>query len=107
MECLALLDEVRAICGPLGAKPALARADALAERITPAPSPPLVYPDGLTAREVAVLRLIAHGTSNRETAATLSISVRTVERHITNLYTKIGARGKADATTYALRHQLD
>ena len=34
------------------------------------------------------------------------LSVRTVERHITNIYAKIGARGKADATTYALRHDL-
>jgi len=32
--------------------------------------------------------------------------VRTVNRHITNLYTKVGARGKADATAYALRHHL-
>jgi DNA-binding CsgD family transcriptional regulator len=36
----------------------------------------------------------------------LSLSVRTVERHITNLYAKIGARGKADATSYAFRNGL-
>jgi DNA-binding NarL/FixJ family response regulator len=64
------------------------------------------YPDGLTEREVEVLRLIAAGRSNREIAAELVVSVRTVERHITNLYGKIDARGKADATAYALRHGL-
>jgi DNA-binding NarL/FixJ family response regulator len=60
----------------------------------------------LTEREVDVLRLIAAGRSNREIADELILSVRTVERHITNLYGKIDARGKADATAYALGHGL-
>jgi DNA-binding NarL/FixJ family response regulator len=64
------------------------------------------YPDGLTEREVQVLRLIAAGKSNREIGDTLVISVRTVERHIGNIYYKIGARGKADATAYAIRNSL-
>jgi DNA-binding NarL/FixJ family response regulator len=61
----------------------------------------------LTAREREVLRLIAEGKSNREIADYLVLSVRTVERHIANAYAKIGARGRADATAYALRHHLD
>jgi DNA-binding NarL/FixJ family response regulator len=61
---------------------------------------------GLTPRELEVLRLIAAGGTNKQIAAELHLSIRTVERHITNLYTKIGARGKADATAWALRHQL-
>ncbi len=64
------------------------------------------YPDGLSQREVDVLRLIAAGNSNREIAGELFLSLRTIERHITNIYTKINARGKADATAYALRHGL-
>jgi DNA-binding CsgD family transcriptional regulator len=60
----------------------------------------------LTQREVEVLRLLASGESNREISNRLVISLRTVERHITNIYGKIGARGKADATVYALRHLL-
>jgi pimeloyl-ACP methyl ester carboxylesterase/DNA-binding CsgD family transcriptional regulator len=64
-------------------------------------------PDGLTQREVEVLRLIACGRTNREIAAELVLSPRTVGRHITNLYGKIGARGKADATAYAVRHELN
>jgi DNA-binding CsgD family transcriptional regulator/tetratricopeptide (TPR) repeat protein len=61
---------------------------------------------GLTSREVEVLRLVAKGQSNKEIAAELVLSVRTVERHITNLYGKIRARGKADATAYAIHHGL-
>jgi DNA-binding NarL/FixJ family response regulator len=61
---------------------------------------------GLTSREVEVLRLVAQGQSNKEIAAALVLSVRTVERHITNLYGKIDARGKADATAYAFKHGL-
>src|SRR5207245_11138083 len=61
---------------------------------------------GLTSREAEVLRLVARGQSNKEIAAELVLSVRTVERHITNLYSKIGARGKADATAYAFKHGL-
>ena len=49
---------------------------------------------------------IAAGRTNQEIAEDLILSIRTVERHITNLYGKIGARGKADATTYALRQGL-
>jgi DNA-binding NarL/FixJ family response regulator len=57
-------------------------------------------------REVEVLRLVAAGRSNRAIAATLSISERTVNRHITNLYAKIDAHSKAEATAYAFRHHL-
>jgi class 3 adenylate cyclase len=63
-------------------------------------------PDGLTAREVEVLRLIAAGRTNTEIAQELTLSVRTVARHITNIYTKIGARNKAEATDYFHRHAL-
>ena len=65
-----------------------------------------VLPDALTVRELEVLRLIAAGQTNKEIAEQLVLSVRTVERHINNLYAKIGARGKADATAYAFRHGL-
>ena len=97
-EAATALDDVRTICAPLGAKPALARAEGLAAR-TP-------HPDGLSRREIQVLRLIAAGRSNREMAETLSISVRTVERHVENAYRKVDAHSKADATAYALRHHL-
>jgi non-specific serine/threonine protein kinase len=59
---------------------------------------------GLTRREADVLRLIAAGRTNNEIAAELVITVPTVERHVTHIYEKIGARGRADATSYALKH---
>jgi DNA-binding NarL/FixJ family response regulator len=62
-------------------------------------------PAGLTAREVEVLRLVARGRSNQEIADELVLSVRTVERHIANIYDKIGASGRAAraaAASYAL-----
>ena len=64
------------------------------------------HPDGLTERELDVLRLLAGGRTNKEIAEELVLSVRTVERHIGNLYGKISARGRADATAYALTRGL-
>ena len=66
-----------------------------------------VAPSRLSRRETEVLRLIASGRSNQQIADELVLSLRTVERHITNLYAKIGAHGKADATAYALRHGIE
>jgi pimeloyl-ACP methyl ester carboxylesterase/DNA-binding CsgD family transcriptional regulator len=64
------------------------------------------YPDGLTAREVEVLRRLAGGKTNNEIAEELHVSVRTVERHVANIYAKVGARGRANATAYALTQNL-
>ena len=60
----------------------------------------------LTPREVEVLRLIAAGRTSKEIAAELVISVSTVDRHTTHIYTKIGARRRADATAFAVAHGL-
>jgi non-specific serine/threonine protein kinase len=68
-----------------------------------------LYLDALTEREAQVLRLIAMGKSNHEIAEELVLSRRTAERHISNIYQKIGASGKvarATATAYAMRHGL-
>jgi DNA-binding CsgD family transcriptional regulator len=64
------------------------------------------YPDRLTEREAEILRRLASGESNRAMAAALSLSIRTVEHHVANIYTKIGAAGRVEATAYALRHGL-
>lgn len=64
------------------------------------------YPDGLTMREVEVLRRLAGGRTNGEIAGELHVSARTVERHVANIYAKIGTRGRANATAYALTHNL-
>lgn len=59
-----------------------------------------------TPRELEVLRLLAQGETNAQIAGALGISVHTVERHLVNLYRKIDARGRADATAYAVRRGL-
>jgi DNA-binding NarL/FixJ family response regulator len=79
----------------------------LAASSVPASAVKSVYPDGLTPRQVEVLCLLAAGMSNKEIAEELVLSVSTVARHIANIYHKIDAHGRADATAYALRHGFD
>lgn len=62
------------------------------------------YPHGeLSPRQCEVLRLIADGKTTREIADTLVLSERTVERHIADIYAKIGARNRSEATAFYLR----
>jgi predicted ATPase/class 3 adenylate cyclase/DNA-binding CsgD family transcriptional regulator len=63
-------------------------------------------PDGLTAREVEVLRLVAQGLTNGQVAQRLVISPRTVDTHLTSIYSKIGVSSRAAATRYAMEHHL-
>jgi ATP/maltotriose-dependent transcriptional regulator MalT len=53
--------------------------------------------DGLSSREIEVLRLLAHGLSNREIGADLVISEHTVARHLQNIFAKIGVGSRAAA----------
>jgi non-specific serine/threonine protein kinase len=94
----------RAAVGPAG--PAEAAGGRRLTDPAPARPPAAALPDGLTAREGEVLRGVAAGKRNREIAADLVLSVRTVEKHIAHLYAKIGVRGRAAAATYAVRHAL-
>lgn len=61
-------------------------------------------PGGLTRRELEILRLIADGLTTRDIAGRLFISVKTADRHIQNLYTKIGTSTRATATRWAIEH---
>jgi len=72
----------------------------------PATTQTPAYPDGLTAREVEVLRLIAQGWTDAQIAEHLVISPRTVNRHTTSLYSKLYVSSRAAATRYALEHNL-
>ena len=63
-------------------------------------------PDGLTVRQVDVLRLLADGLSNKQIAAELSLSPGTVERHLATVYRKLGLGGRVDAARYAVNHGL-
>jgi ATP/maltotriose-dependent transcriptional regulator MalT len=81
----------------LGARPAEQKAATL---ITP------TYPSGLTAREVEVLRLVAAGKSNQEIAAVLFLSEKTVARHLSNIFTKLGVTSRTAAAAFAFEHHL-
>ncbi|MFH8634762.1 response regulator [Streptomyces lydicus] len=102
-------DEIaRAITGVLsgeaGLSPKIQRR--LLERVTEPVRTVPRPPDGLTAREVEVLRLVAEGQSNPEIARTLHVSIATVKTHINNLFAKAGLRDRAQAIRYAYRHGL-
>jgi DNA-binding NarL/FixJ family response regulator len=63
-------------------------------------------PDGLSAREVEVLTLIAAGLSNAEIARELVLSNATIKSHINHIFAKTGARDRAQAVHYAYDHGL-
>ncbi len=65
-----------------------------------------LYPDVLTAREVEVLRVVAQGLTNEQVAERLVISPRTVDTHLTSIYSKIGVSSRTAATRYAIEHYL-
>jgi DNA-binding CsgD family transcriptional regulator len=63
-------------------------------------------PAGLTVREIEVLRLLARGLSNKEIAARLVISPKTVANHVEHIYSKIDASSRARAGLFAMQHGL-
>jgi DNA-binding CsgD family transcriptional regulator/tetratricopeptide (TPR) repeat protein/KaiC/GvpD/RAD55 family RecA-like ATPase len=99
-EALDLVESANAEALRLGMRHVSARCRALL------PGSTSRAPAGLTAREVEILRLLAGGGSIRGVADGLVLSDRTVERHITNIYNKIGARNRSEATAFAARHGL-
>jgi DNA-binding CsgD family transcriptional regulator/tetratricopeptide (TPR) repeat protein len=64
------------------------------------------FPASLSQREVEVLRLVAAGKSNRQIAAELALSQKTVANHLTHIFNKITADNRAAATAFAVRHGL-
>jgi DNA-binding NarL/FixJ family response regulator len=93
-------DAARRAFTTLGAMPELARL----ERLT-APAP-VRAAGGLTGREIEVLELVAAGKTNRQIAAALVISEKTVARHVSNIFTKLGVSTRSAATGYAYQHGL-
>ena len=93
------LDAARAVFEQLGAAPDLARIDALAEGAAPA------HRHGLTPRELQVLRLVAAGKTNKAIAAELFLSEKTIDRHVSNIFTKLDVPSRAAATAYAYEHK--
>jgi ATP/maltotriose-dependent transcriptional regulator MalT len=73
---------------------------------SPTTASPPTYPNGLTTREVEVLRVVAQGLTNEQVAQRLGISPRTVDTHLTSTYSKIGVSSRVAATRYAIEHHL-
>lgn len=94
------LEAARAAFEELGAASQLTHLEALVRSGAPSTTSPL------SAREVQVLRLVASGKTNRAIAAALGISEKTVARHVSNIFTKLGVSSRAAATAYAYQHDL-
>lgn len=97
-----------------GAQRSLATAAAIFDRLGVVAEPerpsggssPTALPGGLTQREAEVLRLVASGQTNREIARELHLSERTVARHLSNTFTKIGVSSRTAAAAFAFEHGL-
>ena len=92
------LESARSTFVRLGARPDLQRAEELLR--------PAEVPGPLSAREIEVLRLVAAGNSNHAIATELFVSERTVHRHVSNIFDKLGVRSRAAAASYAIQHHL-
>lgn len=94
------LDAAHRVFQELGAAPDVSRVDSL---IGPAASSKT---HGLTGRELQVLRLVAAGKTNKAIGAELVVSERTVDRHVSNIFAKVGVSSRAAATAFAYENQL-
>lgn len=94
------IDAAKSVFERLGARTDLARLNTVKSVASPLSHP------SLTAREVEVLRLVSTGRTNKEIAEELCLSERTIDRHVTNILTKLDVRSRTAATTYAHHHKL-
>jgi ATP/maltotriose-dependent transcriptional regulator MalT len=109
-------EAARAVFNELGATPALSELEQsvpIAPDTRTAPTPPTgndthhaAGAGPLTARETEVVQLVSAGLSNRNIAAHLFISEKTVARHLSNIFTKLGLTSRAAVTAYAYQHGL-
>ena len=106
VKAISLLDEALSLTEALRMEPLTERVTGLRKMgdATSRPTPSL--PDGITQRELEVLRLIAAGSSNPMIAEKLVISINTVERHVSNILRKSQSANRAEAVAYAARHGL-
>lgn len=93
------LQAARAVFDRLGAGPDITRVDSLAVS-------PETTTHGLSPRELQVLRLVARGVTNKSIAAELVLSERTIDRHVSNIFSKLRVSSRAAATAYAYEHHL-
>ena len=98
------LDIAASIFSSLGATADLTAVNALRDRRRASTARP--GGGSLTARELVVLRLVATGATNKTIASELVVSQKTVARHLSNIFTKLGVSTRAAATAYAFNHDL-
>jgi DNA-binding CsgD family transcriptional regulator len=96
------LEHVLAAQEPVPMLPAMSANPSMPPPIANAPT----YPDGLTAREVEVLRLVTQGLTDPQVAQQLVISPHTVNSHLKAIYGKLGISSRSAATRYAIEHHL-
>jgi predicted ATPase/DNA-binding CsgD family transcriptional regulator/DNA-binding XRE family transcriptional regulator len=99
------LAESEVLAADIGDELRLSEARAALAKAAIAPAADLL-PGGLTARQAEVLGLVASGLSNRAVSEQLRLSTATVERHLANVYLKLGVTNRVGATRYALAHGL-
>lgn len=96
-----LIDAIHAVSrGDIVLHPEVA-AKVLRRRVAPAPEP-AADPELLSEREKQILRLAARGLHNKEIARELGLSIRTVEGHLSHVFTKIGVSSRTEAILFAL-----
>jgi DNA-binding NarL/FixJ family response regulator len=94
------IDAARSVFERLGAMPDLARLDSLTKpRLSG-------HAHGLTPRELQVLRLVAAGETNKTIARKLSLSEKTIDRHVSNILTKLDVSSRTAATAFAYQRKL-
>ena len=105
-RAISLLDESLAISSELAMKPLMERVSGLQEIAEAQQVREPAYPDGLTPREVEVLRLVAEGKSNPEIGRELYISSNTVANHVRNILNKTDTPIRIAAAGYAMQRGL-
>jgi len=103
---LAVFDDPGARALPIGPVEDFVRSVEVAEQERRPAGEKAALPDGLSAREVEVLRLITAGKSNQQIAAELVITLNTVQHHVSNILTKTGLTNRTEAAAYAHRQGL-
>ncbi|MCH7737436.1 MAG: hypothetical protein IH872_08545 [Chloroflexi bacterium] len=105
-KAISLMEKSLTIASELGMRPLVERVASKQARANVQPGREPAYPDGLTMREVEVIRLVALGKTDREIAEELFISFRTVGNHVRSILNKTGAANRTEAAAYATRHGL-
>jgi DNA-binding CsgD family transcriptional regulator len=100
------LEGARQVFERLEARPDLDAVGVLSVRVAPRRRASPSAPRGLTERELQVLRLVATGKTNKAIAHELSLSEKTIDRHVSNIFVKAGVSSRAAATAFAYQHGL-